>query len=315
MLDSNGFHHASGEVMGGGWSLRHRPVAGVDPAHVSAAALAALQGVDACMSTYRSDSELMALNHAPVGRYIPVSQELMTVIACADRIAARTDGAINVALGRLVNQWGFGPDPVPATRPVAEDTAAEALRSAQSYTLRDDPPAVLKHDDVAFDLCAIAKGYAVDRAAQAVRALGITDFLVEAAGEIVAQGPGPSSKGWTIGLELPSSGKEHLVYDEIMLSGAAATTGGYRNRREIAGETVSHTIDPRTGAPLVSDTLSVTVLHDHCMVADAWATALYVLGADDGPAFADAHGLAALFLIRVPDGLKEVRSRAFMERI
>lgn len=299
--------------MGGPWSLRHCPVPGVDPDTVAAAALAALQQVDAQMSTYRADSDLMALNRAPMGQFTPVPADVMTVMSCADRLARLSDGAINIALGHLVNQWGFGPDPVPASAPDAAQMQAEAARAALgSYALRHDPPAVYKHEPVGFDLCAIAKGFAVDQAAQAVQACGVTDFIVEAAGEIVAHGPGPGGHGWTVGVELPVPSDARLIYGDITLNGAVATTGGYRNRRQIAGQTVAHTIDPRTGAPLTTDVLSVTVLHDSCMEADALATVLYVLGEQQGPHFAAAHDVAALFLIRVPDGLKEIRSEAFV---
>lgn len=315
MPDHSAYHDAGGAVMGGPWRLRHRPVPGTDPDRVAAAALDALRRVDAQMSTWRDDSDLMALNRAPGGQFVPVPADMMTVMICADRLARMSDGAINIALGRLVNQWGFGPDPVPADRPDAGATAADAARAALgAFALRADPPAVFKHEDIAFDLCAVAKGFAVDRAAAAVRALGVSDFLVEAAGEIVAAGGGPSGGGWIIGLELPVPTQERLVYDEIALTGAVATTGGYRNRREVAGTQVAHTIDPRDGAPLVTDMLSVTVLHDSCMEADALATVLYVLGPDEGPGFAARHDIAALMLVRVPGGLREIRSPAFAAR-
>lgn len=316
MLDHSAFHHADGEVMGGPWMLRHRPVDGLDPEAVAAVALAALRRVDAQMSTYRADSCLMALNVAPTGSFVPVPDEVLTVMATADRWARLSDGAINIALGRLVNDWGFGPAAVPDTAPDQSDTAAEAARAALgAYALRQTPPAVFKHEDVRFDLCALAKGFAVDQAADAVRRLGVTDFLVEAAGEIVAQGDGPDGQGWTIGLELPVPSSERLIYDDLRLEGAIATTGGYRNRREIDGAVFSHTIDPRSGAPLETDLLSVTVLHDSCMEADALATVLYVLGPDEGPRFAGRHNVAALFLIRKAGGLKEIRSEAFVGRL
>lgn len=317
MRDQSGFHVASGEVMGGPWQLRHRPVAGVSSDDVASAALEAMRRVDAQMSNYRDDSELMQLNRAPIGTFVPVSPEIMTVMSCADHLARQSGGAINIALGRLVNRWGFGPDATPAERPAATETMAEAAQVALgSFALRADPPAVFKHDALSFDLCALAKGFAVDQAAHAVARLGVRDYLVEAAGEIVVGGDGPAGPGWTIGLELPVPSSDRLIYDDITLTGGAiATTGGHRNRRQIGGQSVSHTIDPRTGAPLETDVLSVTVLHSECIVADALATVLYVLGPEEGPEFAQTHNLASLFLIRVPDGLKEVRSEGFVRAL
>ena len=307
-------HHAKGTVMGGPWQLYHMPVAGICCDDVATAALGALQQVDAQMSTYRADSDVMRVNAGPLGAFLSIPAEMHTVMACADRYARASDGAINVGLGKLVNRWGFGPDAAPDTRPDAQETYAEAARAALgSFALRADPPAVLKHADVALDLCALAKGFAVDKAAQAVRSLGITNFLIEASGEIIGCGCGPDDTPWTVGVELPVPGNDRIVFDEICLNNmAVATTGGHRNRRRIGGHDVSHTINPITGAPLEGDLLSVTVLHAACMDADALATVLYVLGADRGPQFADDNHIAALFLIREPEGLREIRSEAFV---
>ncbi|SPF81742.1 FAD:protein FMN transferase [Pseudoprimorskyibacter insulae] len=306
-------HHASGTVMGGPWQIRHVPAAHMVPELVAQAALNALRLVDAQMSTYRDDSDLLRLNAAPIGVPVPVPADMLTVMACADRLARQSGGALNIGLGQAVNRWGFGPLPTPGARPDPRLGAADAtLAQLGSYTLHSDPPAVTKHSDIAFDLCALAKGFAVDQAARAVEALGITNYLIEAAGEIIARGRNGAGEPWTIGLELPVPGDDRIIFDQIALDGmAAATSGNYRNRRTIAGETVSHTIDPNTGEPLASDLLSVTVLHSACMEADALATVLTVLGPDQGPRFAQSHGIAALFMIRVPAGLKEIRSDAF----
>lgn len=307
-------HTASGTVMGGPWQIRHVPVRGVSADAVATATLDALRLVDDQMSNYRSDSDLMRLNAAPIGEFIPVTAEMIEVMVCADRLARLSDGALNIALGRAVNRWGFGPDPVPMEQPADGISAEDAARAALgSFALRSDPPGVFKLADIGFDLCAIAKGYAVDLAARAVKSLGVTDFLIEAAGEIYASGqPTPDSQ-WMVGLELPVPSEERLIFDEISLNGmAVATSGGYRNRRQISGKSVSHTIDPTTGAPLESALLSVTVLHKQCMDADALATVLYVLGPKKGPKFAAENNVAALFLIREAEGLKEIRSEAFV---
>lgn len=266
--------------MGGPCQVLHVPVPGVSGEVVARAAFEALRLVDDQMSNYRPDSDLMRLNAAPIGEFVSVTSEIIEVMGCADRLAQLSDGALNIALGKAVNRWGFGPDPVPEQQPGEHISAEDAARAAPgSYALRTDPPAVFKHADICFDLCALAKGYAVDLAARAVEALGVKDFLIEAAGEIYAKGKRTPEEPWLIGLELPVPGEKRLIFDEIALNGmAVATSGGYRNRREIAGKAVSHTIDPETGAPLENAVMSVTVLHEHCMGADALATILYVLG-------------------------------------
>lgn len=300
--------------MGGPWQLYHVPEHGVPGDVVRAAALAALQRVDTQMSNYSDQSDLMRVNAGPLLDFLPIPEDMHRVMACADRYARLSDGALNIALGRLVNVWGFGPDVTPDVRPDAAETRAQAARAALgSFALRADPPAVFKHEDIALDLCALAKGFAVDQAARAVQALGISNFMIEAAGEIAAFGQRANGQDWTIGLELPVPSEDRIVFDEIALHDmAVATTGGHRNRRQIDGQQVSHTINPQTGVPLEGNLLSVTVLHKTCMDADALATVLYVLGDEKGATFADDNDVAALFLIREPNGLREIRSEAFV---
>lgn len=309
MLDTIEFHHAGGIVMGGPWQIKHRPTAGCDPATVANAAEAALRLVDAQMSPYRNNSDLTKLNNAPLGQFVDVPTEMMDVLQCAERWARLSDGTLNIGLGNLVNKWGFGPDPVPANFPKANETdplAAQAYLG--SFALRENPPAVMRHEPISLDLCCLAKGFAVDLAAKAVSNLGVSDFLVEAAGEIVAKGLGPEETPWKIGLELPVRSDHRLIYDEVELSGASATSGNYRNFHQINGKTVSHTIDPTSGAPSESGLLSVTVFHESCMEADALATILLLLGPERGPAFARQYDISAIFLSPSENGMREERT-------
>lgn len=309
MLNTIDFHHASGTVMGGPWQIKHRPTAGCDPVTVAKAAEAALRLVDAQMSPYREDSDLMKLNTAPLGRFVDVPPEMMEVLQCADRWARLSEGALNIGLGQLVNKWGFGPDPAPESRlPTDETDTLKAQAYLGSFALRENPPAVIRHEPISLDLCGLAKGYAVDLAAKTVEALGVSDFLIEAAGEIVAKGDGPNGLPWKIGLELPVCTDQRVIYDEIELSGASATSGNYRKFHQIDGTTVSHTIDPESGAPSDNKLLSVTVFHESCMEADALATILMVLGPNQGPAFAKQHSIASIFLSPTETGLKEERT-------
>jgi len=317
MLDTKfNTHHTAGEIMGGPWQLRHVPVAGVDPDDVARAALRAMRLVDQKMSTYKTNSDLMQVNAAPVRSWHPIPDDLHRVLACADAVSRKTDGAFNIALGGLVNAWGFGPDETPQIAPNdMAQRAAAAQAAIGAFALRQNPPSIWKNAPVTLDLSGIAKGFAVDQAAAAVRAMGIDNFLIEAAGEIFASGTRPNGDPWRVGLELPVPDKV-VVFDHITLDGmSAATSGEYRNLREIDGEVYSHTISPLTGCPIKGDLLSVTVVHECCMKADAFATALYVLGPDAGPKFAVAHNLAALFLIRDKNGFREVRSDLLVDLI
>ena len=252
----------------------------------------------------------MRLNRAPVGVWIDVAADMVDVMATAAGIAHFTDGALNIGLGQAINAWGFGPEPVPQSKPDSQIWAMQ--ESSEHYAWRMDPPSVQKHREIEFNLSALAKGFAVDQAARTVRMLGIEHFLIEAAGEIYAQGQRPGGLTWQVGLELPVPGKS-LVYGQLALDKmAVATSGGYRKYHRIEGKNAIHTLDPQTATPISSDLLAVTVLDECCMRADALATALFVKGGAEGSGFADKHNIAALFLLRTEDGICEIRSQAWM---
>lgn len=312
---SNDLFQRTGIVMGGPWQIRITPAPGLDCEAAAQAGLDALELVNTQMSTYQDSSDLMRLNHAPLDQWIDIPGDLHTVLAEADRLAQMTDGALNVALGGLVNAWGFGPDPTPDRIPQAAQERADAARAALgSFALRGAPAGVLKTAPVQFDLCAVAKGFAVDQAARALRGVGAQGFMVEAAGEVFAQGARPDGSPWGIGLELPIP-ERRVIYDQITLDGGGlATSGQYRNRRDIAGQGVGHTISPQTGLPLDTTLLSVTVRADSTMRADGLATALLVMGSTKGAAFTETHGIAAQMVCHDPNGAKVVSSEAWVKQ-
>jgi len=162
------------------------------------------------------------------------------------------------------------------------------------------------------DLSGIAKGYAADRVHEALREAGSREHLVEIGGEIRLAG------AWGIGLETPVPGLAREVARSFRVRDLGiATSGGYRNFRSdpAAGGLLTHILDPRVGRPVARPAGSVTVLDDSALEADAWATALYALGPEEGAALAERLGIAALFLTVTPEGeIRERRSPAFEER-
>jgi thiamine biosynthesis lipoprotein len=152
------------------------------------------------------------------------------------------------------------------------------------------------------DVNGIAPGYAVDLIAERFDALGIRDYLVELGGEVRARGNSPAGRPWRVAVEAPLSG-ERKPFALVELDGlAVSTSGDYRDFREVSGRRFSHTLDPRTGAPVTHGLASVSVVHPSAAHADAYATALMVLGPDAGMALAGRLGLAALFIERGADG-------------
>ena len=163
------------------------------------------------------------------------------------------------------------------------------------------------------DLSSVAKGYAVDRTAERLDELGLASYMVEVGGEVRTKGTNARGAPWQMAVRKPVAGKI-AVWRVIPLSGKAmATSGDYQNFYEVDGRRISHIIDPRTGRPIDAALASVTVVHDSCMAADAWATALTVLGPEEGLRLAQLRGLAVVFIMRdeAAGGFSEFMTTAF----
>lgn len=295
-----------GQTMGTTWSARLVPAGPLDRARLEARLGARLEAINASMSTYDPDSELSRFNAGPGGEWVPVSAGLAEVVALALEVAERTGGAFDVTAAPLVDAWGFGPVPGRGMPPPA--AVLETLRERVGWrrvAVRRSPPALRKDGGgVALDLSAVAKGYAVDQLAALLEAAGITRYLVEVGGELRVAGRRADGAPWRVGIERPLPEAARRVYRvlEFDRPAAIATSGDYRNFFEAEGRRFAHIIDPRTGRPVEHALASVTVIAAECATADAWATALTVLGPREGPASAAAAGLAALFVTRAADG-------------
>jgi thiamine biosynthesis lipoprotein len=169
-------------------------------------------------------------------------------------------------------------------------------------------------DGLKLDFSSLAKGYAVDLGADALAELGIPHFMLEVGGEVRVQGLSPRGDAWRIAVERPEVGARGGVQAALAVSDTGiATSGDYRNFFEREGRRYSHLIDPRTGYPIQHDVVSVTVVHGSAMMADAWATALTVLGSKRAMAIAERRGLAVYLLKRTDDSLEAIASSAMAE--
>jgi thiamine biosynthesis lipoprotein len=260
-----------------------------------------LREADAHLSGWNEGSELVRFNNSSSTDWQPVSAILFESVAQAQAVSRATNGTFDVTVGPLVRAWGFG------ARASAEPTmpAPELLAQMRSdvghekLELRPSPPALRKSTPrLEIDLDGIAPGWAVDRIAARFEGLGIRDYLVELGGEVRARGANAEGRRWRVAVETPKAG-ERQVYAVIELDGVGVSTSGdYRDYREVDGRRISHTIDPRSGAPVEHGLASVTVVHRSVAEADAWATALMVLGPAEGMAMARREQLAALFIRR-----------------
>ena len=292
----------NGATMGTTYSVQVLPPhADLDPDALQRRIDVLLAKVNALMSTYAPDSELSRFNATQSTDWFAVSPELVKVVDVARQVSDASGGAFDITVGPLVNLWGFGPESRPDALPAQTDIdAARARVGYHKLHTRAEPPALRKDQpDLYVDLSAIAKGYGVDRVATLLESEGLTDYLVEIGGELRGRGVNGRGEPWRIAVERPEAGRRSVFRIVPLHDLGMATSGDYRNFFEVNGKRYSHSIDPSTGWPVQHPLASVTVLADDCMWADAWATALLVLGTEKGHALAESRGLAALFISRI----------------
>lgn len=297
--------HFAGRTMGTGWSLH----AVTPPADTAQGVQAALDRVVTQMSQWEPDSDLSRFNRGAPGRWRQLPPGFVSVLKAALDVAAASGGAFDPAMGALTELWGFGsapaPKSVPDSRVIAATMATDRAVELDSLGLR-----ARRGGGAQLDFSGIAKGYGVDHAAEWLLNHGVRHFLLEVGGELRGEGSKPDGQPWWVDIECPPGIAVPPVRVALHRL-SVATSGDYRRWLDAGGRRYGHTLDPRSGAPIEHGLRSVTVLHRSCMLADAWATALTVLGPDEALAMAEREGLAAHLIAE--DG--ERMSPAFSEML
>ena len=289
----------TGPTMGTTYSVKVAdPPKGIDDATVRGAADEVLDLIDRSMSGYRVDSEISRFNSATSTEWFEVSSHLATVVDAALQVSQQSGGAFDITVGPLVAAWGFGASGEPIDLP--DDARLSELRAHVGYEklhARLNPPALRKDDPaLRVDLNGIAPGYAVDLLAQKLRSMKAHNFMIDIGGEVRAEGRNAHGQLWRIAVERPVDA-EPEPYAIVQLDNASVTTSGeYRHYFDRAGRRYSHTIDPRTSRPVVHNLASVVVVGSTSMFIDAWATALNVLGTEEGHALATKLDMPVLFI-------------------
>ncbi|WP_342665432.1 FAD:protein FMN transferase [Psychromonas arctica] len=267
-----------------------------------------LELVNDQMSTYRPQSELSLFNKSE--RAFEVSDATIKVVKRALQVYQQSGGAFDVTVGPLVNLWGFGPDKKPNKVPSAELIEQTKQKIGSQYLSIEGNRLVKAKPELYVDLSSIAKGYGVDVIAELLTKQGIINYLVDIGGELRANGTKLNNAPWTLAVERPEFGQnvQRLLH---IGDNAIATSGDYRNYFEFDGIRYSHTIDPATGRPISHKLVSVTVIDKSSMVADALATAITVLGPENGLKFANKLNQPVFLLIKQDDGFIESYTPAF----
>ena len=314
--DPRTVHTLYGETMGTRWRVDLCGARGIALDALHAGIQARLDAIVAQMSTWDAASDLSRFNRAAAGHWQALPREFLTVLACALEIARASDGAFDPTIGPLVAAWGFGAGAAPRTIP--DEATLAAAHARVGWTRLDfdaDRGRLRQPGDAALDLSAIAKGYGVDAVVDWLRGRGIDAALVDVGGELRGFGCKPDGTPWRVLVDAGDDDENEPCV--LMLDDAAvATSGTHWHRFDADGREYAHTIDPRSGRPVEDAPVAVSVVAHEAMRADAWATALTVMGAAPGLAFARRAGLAARFIVKGADGVQRVLATpAFEARI
>jgi len=290
-----------GRTMGTTWTVRVADVPEAEQARLQPLLESRLDELSGRLSHFDPESELSAFNNQNDDRWFTMSADLATVVEQALRVSVESDGAFDITVAPAVDAWGFGPSASTGQRP--DEATLQFARQHSGYRkleLRRDVPAIRKLDPLLrLDLSAIAKGYAVDQLAYLLESYGMHNFMVEIGGEVRTAGVRPDGKGWRIGIESPDSA---LPIEYVIAPGdsGVATSGDYRNFFMLDGKKFAHIIDPHTALPADNGLVSVTVIAPDTMQADAYATAITVLGPEEGFTFAESLELPVLLMVSDP---------------
>ena len=275
-----------------------------------------LEQINQMMSTYLPDSELSQFNQARSTDWIDVPAELYALIERAQQFSTITNGAFDITVGPAVNLWQFGPRDITQQRTLPEDTEVTDALSVigfQHLHLHPDRTALRKEfSELYVDLSAIAKGYAVDQIVELLSDYPIgSGCMVEIGGEVGTVGVRLDGSAWKIGIQAPDSLPGTLTARIDLSDTSMATSGDYFNFFQVDGNRYSHTIDPTTARPVTHKLTSTVVVTENCADADAWATALLVMGPVQAYDIARQHDLAVMLFSRTDTKITSQQSPAF----
>ncbi|EOV8970249.1 FAD:protein FMN transferase ApbE [Cronobacter turicensis] len=310
-----------GKTMGTSWRVSLANVDAARAGDLRQKIQARLDADDQLLSTWKDDSALMRFNHARTTAPWPVDEAMADIVTESLRVGAKTDNAMDITIGPLVNLWGFGPDKQPVKTPDQAQIDAARARTGLSHlkVINGSGQQWLQKDlsDLYVDLSTVGEGYAADHLARLMEEEGISRYLVSVGGALASRGMNPGGQPWRVAIQKPTD-RENAVQAVVDINGhGISTSGSYRNYYELDGKRLSHVIDPATGRPITHKLVSVTVISPTALEADAWDTGLMVLGPEKAKAVALREKLAVYFITREGDGFTTWMSpqfTSFMEK-
>lgn len=261
------------------------------------------------MSTYIPDSEISKFNKYEKIDWFPISDDFAFVMTNAQEVSRITHGFFDTTIAPLIDLWGFG---AKTKNRLPSSLELEKVKVYTGYSLlniRLTPPAIQKNDPrLRIDLSAIAKGFAVDKISLYLNSIGLRNHLVEIGGEIRGSGTNQYNKPWHIAIANPDPSLRTPNRSIKINDNALATSGNYNNYFIKDGIRYSHTINPITSRPITHKLASVTVIADSTMLADAYATAIMVMGEVKGREFAKQQKLKVNLIYKENNNFKVWRN-------
>ncbi|QCT22147.1 FAD:protein FMN transferase ApbE [Jejubacter calystegiae] len=304
-----------GKTMGTYWRASLADVKPGRGAELRQKIQAQLDADDRLLSTWKPDSALSRFNQSRSIAPWPVDEAMSDIVTLSLRIGAKTDGAMDVTVGPLVNLWGFGPDKQPVQTPTQTQIDAARAQTGLNHLkvinasgrqwLQKDLP------ELYVDLSTVGEGYAADHLARLMEQQGISRYLVSVGGAVVTRGTNPEGRSWRVAIQKPTD-KENAAQAVVDLNGhGISTSGSYRNYYELDGKRISHVIDPTTGRPIQHKLVSATVIAPTALEADGWDTGLMVLGTEKAKQVAQKEGLAVYLIVKEEKGFSTWMSPQF----
>jgi len=253
--------------------------------------------VDSSLSIYKEYSIISKLNK---GKDVKTDTLFNTVFRGAQKVFLESEGNFDCSVSPLVNAWGFYKDKLGDSLVIDSAKFRKILPYVGFDKIRLIADSLVLPKGMSLDFNSIAQGYTVDVIAQFLLSKGDSNYLVEVGGELLAKGRNADENIWRVGVDKPSEDidiQERFQFILDLEDKALATSGNYRKFYEKDGVKYAHTINPFTGFPAQNRLLSVTVIHDNCMLADAYATAFMVMGVRKSKQFAKAHSEIEIYLV------------------
>ena len=303
-----------GSTMGTTWSLSwvvHGKPYDADASIIRSAIETELARINGLMSTWDPRSELSRFNQSHSVEPVALHPDTLEVIDAAQLISVKTGGRYDITLQPVIDLWGFNRS---TNTPAPGDSDLQRARESSGYTnlVRVGKTIRKRHAAVSLDVSSLAKGFAVDKLGGVAESLGLDRYIVDIGGEVRARGTRADGRSWRVGIENPEGEVAQII---SLHDSHIATSGSYRNFRIENGKRLSHIIDGSTGRPIEHDLISVSVVHESTLLADAWATALLVVGEPAAQALINELGLIAQLTVYRQGEFRLLTTAQFMDLV